>query len=122
MALNRRNCGICLRICKAISRSSRRKSSDACRHRNFKPQTSMKHQSSSYKKELLAMLTLSGLAVGACFADEGGRIYQNKLTPIKHPKPLLADHPEYIQPIREPHRFEAPAIVDEAGADLHVRA
>jgi hypothetical protein len=82
----------------------------------------MKLQSSNFKKELLAMITLSGLAFAACFADEGGRIYQNKLTPIKHPKPLLADHPEYIQPIREPHRFEAPAIVDEAGADLHVRA
>src|SRR5262249_23246473 len=67
----------------------------------------------------LAMLMLAAVA---CSAEDGARVYQNKLTPIKHPKPLLADHPEYIEPIREPHRFEAPPIVDESGADLHGRA
>jgi len=57
-----------------------------------------------------------------CFADDSPRVYQNRLTRITDPKPLLADHPDFIQPVRETIRFEAPAIVDEAEADLHVRA
>src|SRR2546422_1728648 len=55
-------------------------------------------------------------------AGELSRAYENKLTPIKHPKPLLADHPEWVEPIRETNRWEAPAIVTDPDADLHVRA
>src|SRR5262245_53694468 len=50
------------------------------------------------------------------------RVYENKLTPIVDAKPLLADFPEFVEPVREKGRYEAPAIVDEPGADLHVRA
>jgi nicotinamidase-related amidase len=50
------------------------------------------------------------------------RVYENRLTPIRDPSPLLADHPEFFEPIRESRRYQAPALVDEAGADLHVRA
>jgi hypothetical protein len=50
------------------------------------------------------------------------RIYENRLTPLTGAAPLLADHPEFIEPVREVARFEAPALVDDAGADLHVRA
>ncbi len=50
------------------------------------------------------------------------RVYQNRLTPIKNPQPLLADHPEFVQPVVELHRYEAPTLVDEKGADLEVRA
>jgi CubicO group peptidase (beta-lactamase class C family) len=50
------------------------------------------------------------------------RIYENRLTPIPAPKPLLADHPEFIAPIRDLAHFEAPILVDDEGADLHVRA
>jgi nicotinamidase-related amidase len=50
------------------------------------------------------------------------RIYDNRLTPIAHPGPLLGDHPDFVEPIRETCRYEAAALVDEAGADLHVRA
>jgi nicotinamidase-related amidase len=60
------------------------------------------------------------------FASAAGaqetRKYDNRLTPIKDPKPLLADHPEFIEPIKEVERFEAPLLVDDDGADLHVRA
>lgn len=56
------------------------------------------------------------------FAADSARTYDNTLTPIKRPKPLLADHPEWVEPIRETNRWEAPAIVNDAGADLHVRA
>src|ERR1700676_4165302 len=50
------------------------------------------------------------------------RIYTNRLTPIAHPKPLLADHSEFIEPIREIGRFEAPNLVNDKGGNLHVRA
>jgi nicotinamidase-related amidase len=55
-------------------------------------------------------------------AADATRIYENKLTPIKRPKPLLADHPEWVEPIRETNRWESPAIVNDPNADLHVRA
>jgi nicotinamidase-related amidase len=50
------------------------------------------------------------------------RIYHNTLTPIKNPQPLLADYPEFIQPIVESRRFESPLLVNDDGADLEVRA
>lgn len=50
------------------------------------------------------------------------RVYENLLTPIKNPKPLLADHPTFVEPVIELTRYEAPAVVDEPEADLHVRA
>ena len=53
---------------------------------------------------------------------ENSRSYSNTLTPIENPTPLLADFPEYFEPIIEQIHFEAPAIVDDTDADLHVRA
>ncbi|TVQ02223.1 MAG: isochorismatase family protein [Planctomycetaceae bacterium] len=50
------------------------------------------------------------------------RAYLNVLRPIENPQPLLADHPEFFEPIREQQHFEAAAIVDDAEADLSVRA
>lgn len=50
------------------------------------------------------------------------RIYKNTLTPVPEPKPLLADYPEFVQPVVESRRFEAPRLVDDDGADLEVRA
>src|SRR6478672_93159 len=50
------------------------------------------------------------------------RVYDNSLTPIKNPKPLLADYPEFVQPVVESQRFEAPMLVDDDNADLNVRA
>jgi hypothetical protein len=68
---------------------------------------------------LLSVGMLTGLARGA---DPAPRVYQNRLIPITDPKPLLADHPEFVEPIREERRFEAPVLVDDADADLDVRA
>jgi hypothetical protein len=72
-------------------------------------------------------LTLAGLLLllvwsGARADEPAHRVYENRLTPIKEPRPLLADHPEFVEAIREPSRFEAPAVVDDADAKLHVRA
>ncbi len=50
------------------------------------------------------------------------RVYQNQLVRIEHPKPLLADHPEFFEPIIEQAHFEAPPLVVDEAADLHVRA
>ena len=55
-------------------------------------------------------------------AGEEIRVYHNTLKKLKAPSPLLADHPEFIQPIEELRRFEAPLLVDDEGADLSVRA
>ncbi len=50
------------------------------------------------------------------------RTYENRLRPIANPQPILADHPDFVEPIRETARFEAPLLVDDPGADLEVRA
>jgi len=62
--------------------------------------------------------------VGLSFSSiaEDSRVYENHLTRIKHPKPLLADHPDWVEPIRETNRFEAPVLVNDNNADLSVRA
>jgi nicotinamidase-related amidase len=64
-----------------------------------------------------ALFLLAGLA-----AAQETRKYDNRLTPLKDPPPLLADYPDFIEPIKEVTRFEAPLLVDDPGADLHVRA
>ncbi|QDU41222.1 Isochorismatase family protein [Maioricimonas rarisocia] len=50
------------------------------------------------------------------------RTYRNVLTPIEEPAPLMADHPEYVQPIDDVRRYESPILVDDEQADLSVRA
>jgi hypothetical protein len=47
--------------------------------------------------------------------------YENRLTPIDNPSPLLADYPEFVEPVVEQRRFEAPILVNDKGADLEVR-
>ena len=48
--------------------------------------------------------------------------YRNQLTLLEDPEPLLGDYPEFVQPIVELRRYEAPAILDEPDADLEIRA
>ncbi len=50
------------------------------------------------------------------------RTYANVLTRLNDPPPLLNDYPEFVQPIVEETRYEAPLLVDDADADLNVRA
>lgn len=62
-------------------------------------------------------------AAGSLAQDSNDvRTYANQLTRISDPQPLLADHPEFVQPVVETVRYEAPLLVDDDGADLHVRA
>ena len=50
------------------------------------------------------------------------RVYENKLVRIENPKPLLADHPEFVQPVEDLVHYEAPPLVVDENADLEVRA
>lgn len=85
---------------------------------------------SHYRAQSYAMVICGTLAImwwpsvaSLGVAEESTtRPYENRLTPIKNPQPLLNDFPRFVQPINEEQRFEAPAIIDEAGADLTVRA
>src|SRR5215471_5035234 len=67
-----------------------------------------------------AVVGLFLIAGGAL--DQDIRTYENVLTPIKDAKPILADHPEFVAPIKERARFEAPILVDDKEADMSVRA
>jgi len=65
---------------------------------------------------------LLGLQVQAQDTNSGSRTYQNSLHRMEMPEPLLADYPQFFEPIVELVRYEAPPIVMDEGADLHVRA
>jgi hypothetical protein len=77
---------------------------------------------------LIALLLLAGatrapgLLPGGDSPRPGVSRYDNRLTPLKDAKPLLADHPEFVEPIEESARFAAPTLVDDKDGDLHVRA
>ncbi len=47
--------------------------------------------------------------------------YQNRLERLNNPPPLLADYPEFVEPLRCDDRYLAPPVVDEADAGLTVR-
>ncbi len=68
---------------------------------------------------LIILLGGTGMTRGG---DESTRVYENKLKPIPDARPILADFPRFVEPVREVARFEAPVLVDDPGADLDVRA
>jgi hypothetical protein len=71
---------------------------------------------------LSLVLCLSAAVASAAEPSTAQRTYENRLRRIENPKPLLADYPEYFEPIIEETHFEAPPIVADKDADLHVRA
>lgn len=74
--------------------------------------------------ERAAVLAVWYVVYAMPFAVNAGneRVYANTLKPLGDPQPLLGDYPEFVQPIVETDRFEAPLLVDERDADLSVRA
>jgi hypothetical protein len=70
----------------------------------------------------LALALAAAAALGGTASAQQTRAYVNRLAPLKAPRPLLADHPDFLAPIEEAARFEAPLLVDDKDADLHVRA
>jgi hypothetical protein len=70
-----------------------------------------------------AVLVSLALPAIADLAEESStRVYQNNLKPISAPRPILEDFPRFVEPVREVARFESPLLIDDAGADLEVRA
>ena len=73
----------------------------------------------------IAIVAILGLFTTIAAAEDSSptkRVYENRLIKIEQPKPILADYPEFFEPIVEQAHFEAPAIVTDQDADLHVRA
>jgi Isochorismatase family len=73
------------------------------------------------------LAVLMGLTMPARGGDEpltSTRVYENRLKPIANPeaRPILADYPQFVEPVREVARFEAPTLGNDPGADLEVRA
>jgi hypothetical protein len=54
--------------------------------------------------------------------DGGPRVYENTLKLIENPLPIFGDYPEFVQPVVEQRRYEAPALIEEAAGNLDVRA
>ena len=73
-------------------------------------------------RRFVVVASVALVASSVAAQESETRVYRNRLVPIQNPQPILADYPEYVAPIREVARFEAPILVDDAGADLHVRA
>src|SRR5438067_1058686 len=71
---------------------------------------------------LLVWLILGGIGICPAIGADEPRVYDNRLTLLENPPPLLADYPEFVEPVRELRRFEAPRLVNDEGADLSVRA
>lgn len=82
------------------------------------------NSSDSMKTICTASLLSVLLAAGgpSSSGSEGDRVYDNRLTILKDPKPLLGDYPEFVAPVEELTRYEAPVLVNDEGADLEVRA
>src|ERR1043166_5387503 len=72
---------------------------------------------------LVAFSSWMVLAVNNTLAEETAtRTYDNRLRLLDSPAPLLSDYPEFVEPVRELRRYEAPLLVDDSKADLSVRA
>ena len=83
------------------------------------------HVQEHFMRLLIASLLITGLYTlveSSTLENEETQIYINKLTLLESPAPLLNDHPEFVQPIEELTRYEAPILVNDDGADLSVRA
>ena len=66
------------------------------------------------KFRLLLLACLAALLISPAMTDPPSpptRTYSNVLTPIKNPRPILADHPEFFAPIIEQAHFEAAPLV-----------
>lgn len=81
------------------------------------------------KTVLFAVTAALGLAASMTAAgaepspgSKPPRVYANELKVIEAPQPLLADFPEFVEPVIEERHYEAPLLVDDDGADLDVRA
>jgi len=73
-------------------------------------------------KRLVGTLSVLALAATLIAGEPEKRAYDNRLKVLRDPAPLLADHPEFIQPIQDVQRFEAAPLLDQEGATIGLRA
>src|SRR5207302_8967807 len=59
---------------------------------------------------------------GSAAEPVAARGYSNRLAPVEKPAPILADWPDFVQPLKTARRFEAPPVIDDEHADLTVRS
>ncbi|MEO2049507.1 MAG: isochorismatase family protein [Pirellulales bacterium] len=71
---------------------------------------------------ILYLFTVSTSTEQLFGQDAQTRTYENRLTLLENPEPLLNDYPEFIQPVIELRRYQAPILVNDDGGDLDVRA
>ncbi|HEV3341956.1 MAG TPA: isochorismatase family protein [Pirellulales bacterium] len=76
----------------------------------------------SSRRCLLLAGVIFGWATTASGQSTAPRRYENRLTRLVDPEPLLGDFPEFVQPVEELTRYQAPRLVDDPGGDLNVRA
>ena len=70
----------------------------------------------------LLVVSVCLVFAGSVRSEEPRHPYLNRLTPITKTHPLLADYPEFVEPINEKTRYEAPALVHDEHGNLSVRA
>lgn len=79
-----------------------------------------------YLKWLISLIVSCGIPTGSQAVGQAventRRVYHNTLSRIDRPQPLLADYPRFFEPIVDLVHYEAPPIVVDEKADLHVRA
>lgn len=73
-------------------------------------------------RSILALLVSCTLSCASSGAEPTPRVYDNRLTAIPQPEPILSDFPRFVAPIVEEARFRAPPIIEDVDADLEVRA
>lgn len=71
---------------------------------------------------MVAFLMVIAVSPSAWSQTAATRRYENRLTRLQNPPALLADYPEFVEPVEETVRFEAPCLVDDEQGDLEVRA
>jgi hypothetical protein len=69
-----------------------------------------------------ALIVLAACSLAAAEPDRETWIYENRLVPIAQPGTILADHPEWVEPIREAVHYQAPPLLNDERADLAVHA
>jgi nicotinamidase-related amidase len=72
-------------------------------------------------RPFIALLALVVMPISGLAEPNQSRLYDNRLTLIEKPDPILADYPRFVQPLRETSRFEARPLIDEERGDLTVR-
>jgi len=71
---------------------------------------------------LTAGLFISNGMVTQAEDTPAARTYSNQLKRLETAAPLLADYPDYVAPVMDLTRYEAPILVDDPQASLSVRA